>query len=158
MYAEPVLKRFNNPTSRQDHDSELRDSSGSDIPKQLVSLWEALVEDGAKERTKELLERVEALQVKNKLLRDVPRHGKLIAFSLVNRIANQVKSDSRVSATTLYQISGGCPSEPSARFSFHRKILVEAAFPCVPQTGVVSYAFVEALTACCCGISKSKMQ
>ena len=55
MDAEPVLKRFNNRTSRQGHDSELRDSSGSDIPKQLVSLWEALVEDGAKERTKELL-------------------------------------------------------------------------------------------------------
>ena len=70
MDAEPVLKRFNNRTSRQGHDSELRDSSGSNIPKQLVSLWEAFVEDGAKERTKELLERVEALQVKNKLLRE----------------------------------------------------------------------------------------
>lgn len=77
---------------------------------------------------------------------------------LVNCIVDQVESESRVLVTILHQISGGCPSESSARFSFHEKIIVEAAFPCVPQTGVVSYAFVEALTACCWGISKSKMQ
>jgi hypothetical protein len=70
MDAEPVLKRFNNSTSRQDCDSELAGSSGSDIPPQLLSLWQNSVTDSAKERTKKLLRRVEALQVKNKLLRE----------------------------------------------------------------------------------------
>ena len=79
-------------------------------------------------------------------------------LSSTNRIVDQVKSESEVLVTTLYQISGSCPSESRARFSFYRKILVEAAFPCVPQTGVVSYVFVEALTACYWGTSKSKMQ
>lgn len=68
--AERVLKRFNNRTSRQDHDSEPEYSSGSDTTPQLVSLREASVADGAKECTKGLLRRVEALQVKNKLPRE----------------------------------------------------------------------------------------
>lgn len=70
MDTEPVLKRFNNGTSRQDYDSELGDSSDSDTCKKLVDSLEELIEDKAKVRARELLERVEALQVKNKLLRE----------------------------------------------------------------------------------------
>lgn len=70
MDAERVLKHFNNSTSRQDYDSEVSHSSGSDTRKKLHDLLDELVEDRAKAQATELLERVEALQVKNKLLRE----------------------------------------------------------------------------------------
>ncbi len=70
MDAERVLKRFNNRTSRQKYDSDFSHSSGSDTRRKLVNFFEELVEDKAKARARELLERVEALQVKNKLLRE----------------------------------------------------------------------------------------
>lgn len=68
MDADAVLKRFSNRTSRQDHDSELEHSSGSDTRKKITDFLEELVEDKAKVRARELLERVESLQVNNKLL------------------------------------------------------------------------------------------
>jgi hypothetical protein len=68
--AERVLKRFNNSTPRRDYDSETSHSSGSDIRRNLYNLLDELVEDRTKAQARELLRRVEALQVNNKLLRE----------------------------------------------------------------------------------------
>ncbi|KNG52820.1 pogo transposable [Stemphylium lycopersici] len=68
--AQRVLKRFNNSTPRRDYDSETSHSSGSDTRRKLHNLLDELVEDRAKAQARELLRRVEALQVNNKLLRE----------------------------------------------------------------------------------------
>jgi hypothetical protein len=68
--AERVLKRFNNSTPGRNYDSETSHSSGSDTRRKLYNLIDELVEDKAKAQARELLRRVEALQVNNKLLRE----------------------------------------------------------------------------------------
>jgi hypothetical protein len=68
--AERVLKRFNNCPSRQGYDSDFSHSSGSDTRRKLIDFLDELVEDKAKAQARELLKRVEAPQVKNKLLRE----------------------------------------------------------------------------------------
>jgi hypothetical protein len=70
MDAEPVPKRFNNSTSRQDHDSKFGDSSSGDIPKQLLSFFEAAIANKAKVQAKRLSDKILSLQVNNKLLRE----------------------------------------------------------------------------------------
>jgi hypothetical protein len=66
--ADAVLKRFNNHTSEQDEDSEIREHGDSDSWTQLRKIFDAAVADKAKVEAKRLSRSIHSLQVNNDLL------------------------------------------------------------------------------------------
>ena len=68
MYAEPVLKRFNNTTLERDESPSSEPEGDGSIMRQLHDLFDNAVKDTAAVEAKKLSDSLHSLQVQNELL------------------------------------------------------------------------------------------